>query len=100
MEKVAFLPIADLRLVNYFFRWFAKNEFRQKADKKVLMDWKGRFSKAYGFKKNSCNILVFAPDGKLVIQKHCQEEDPKVLNEILAAIRNLLGVHPQTLGAS
>lgn len=86
---VASFGLADLRGVPFFIKGLVKGKFPQEEEKWVVMDWKGRFSKAYGFEPGSSNILVFAPDGRLVHQAHGREVERQILEGIVGELLEL-----------
>ena len=92
--RIAFLALADLRGVPFFLKGLVKGKFPKDRDKWVLMDWKGRFARAYRFEPESTNILVFAPGGKLMHRVHGREVEVDVLRGIIATVRDVLDRHP------
>lgn len=90
LDRVVFLPHADLGSVPRLLRGFIKGKFPKERERWVMMDWKGSFDKAYGFAPKSSNILVFDAEGRLVHHAHGREVDPDVVDGILAALRPLL----------
>lgn len=82
--------VADLSGVPFFLKKLIKGKFPQDEDQWVLMDWQGRFDKAYGFEPDSANVLVFDAAGRLALQAHGREVDPELLERILAELRRLL----------
>jgi hypothetical protein len=86
-EIVTYLSVADLRGVPFFVKGSVKKKFSQNEDEWILLDWKGRFAKTYGFKKDATNIIVFASDGTLIGHSSGREVDPGTLSAVLATVR-------------
>ena len=89
-ERISQLPHADLRGVPFFAKGFVRGAFPEDPDQWVLMDWKGTLAEAYEFTPDSCNLLVFAPDGTLVHRVAGQEPDDEALRSLIAILRKLL----------
>ncbi len=89
-EALATFGVADLSGVPFFLKKLIKGKFPQDRDQWALMDWKGRFRKAYGFERGSSNILVFGADGRLAHRAHGREVEPRVLDGVVASLREQL----------
>lgn len=85
--QVKFLPVADVRGVPFFMKGFVKGKFPKEEERWVLLDWKGRFAKAYDMKEEMSNIILFNNDGMLIYKTYVQELDSQELNTILSKIR-------------
>jgi hypothetical protein len=98
LDEVQFMEVADLRGVPFFVKRTVKKKFPKDKEKWVLMDWKGRFAKAYEFEADQCSILLIGPDGKLVSRTSGSEVDEQVvlgLLERIKMIRSQNAPHPQ-----
>ena len=89
-ERIAFLPVANVRGVPFLLKGFVKSKFPKEEDKWVLMDWEGDFAESYNFEEKSTNILVFDPNGKLAHRAHGRELEDDILEGILTTIREIL----------
>lgn len=92
--RIAFLALADVRGVPFFIKGIVKGKFPKERDKWVLLDWKGRFTKAYRFDPGSTNILVFAPGGRLMHRVHGRGLEVDVLRGIVTTVRDVLDGQP------
>jgi len=97
-RKVVVIEIADLRGVPFFLRGFVKKKFPKEEENRVLLDWKGRFAKSYGFVADTCNILLFDQRGELVHQMSVTDEEPGKLAEMKEKLEELASLNrPLTL---
>ncbi len=87
--KILIVEIADLRGVPFFVRGGVKKKFPRGSENAVLMDWKGRFAKSYGFAAGVCNILVFDRRGNLVHRIAVEEQDPGTLAVLRRELESL-----------
>lgn len=92
IDSIAFVGVADLRGVPFFLKGMIKGKFPQKPEQGTLMDWKGLFAKTYRFEPKASNILVFSPDGDLLIRAHGREVDPEKVGKIGLRIRDALSL--------
>lgn len=81
--------LANLSSVPFFLKAMIRNKFPKDKKKWILMDWKGKFSKAYNFKSGMSNILIFDHEGQLVYQTAAKELDSKKLSIITKKIIEL-----------
>ncbi len=81
------IGLADLRGVPFFLKGFVRGKFPKEDVAPILMDWKGKFPKAYDFMPGDCNILVFDAQGQLILRHHGQEPDEAGLARVLDAIQ-------------
>jgi hypothetical protein len=89
-ERVAFLPVADLKGVPFFLKGFVRGQFPEETEKWALMDWDGLFGESYDFVPGWTNILLFGPEGRLAHRTWGQDIDDEVLEGILATARVLI----------
>jgi predicted transcriptional regulator len=89
-EGVAYLPVADLRGVPFFLKGMVRGKFPKAPERWVLMDWKGKFPKAYEFEEKASNILIFDREGKLVFKTHVYDLEKEKLSEILNTLQSLM----------
>ncbi|MFC1475449.1 hypothetical protein ACFLQW_00420 [Candidatus Zixiibacteriota bacterium] len=87
---ISFIRLANVRGVPFFLKGMLKGKFPQEPDQWVLLDWKGRFDKAYEFEDDACNILVFDRQGALVYRTPVTELNIGTLKQITTYIRSLL----------
>ncbi|NKB67676.1 MAG: hypothetical protein GKR89_11485 [Candidatus Latescibacteria bacterium] len=92
--KVHLVGLSDLRGVPFFLKGLIKSKFPQERDHWVLMDWGGLFPKTYRFVEKHCNILVFAPSGRLVWQTAVTQVQPTQMQSLLAALDKQLDQLP------
>lgn len=59
-----------MRGVPLFLKGYVRKKFPRDQEKWVLMDWKGRFAKAYAWTPQESNILIFDRGGALVHRTH------------------------------
>ena len=83
------LPVATLKGVPFFLKGFLRDKFPKEADRWMLLDWKGEFTKAYSFTPDSCSILVFDPEGILRCRESAAELDHAALGRLLECARGL-----------
>jgi hypothetical protein len=89
-DRLSDLPYANLKAVPFFLKGTVRGKFSEESNHWVLMDWKGKIAKTYGFDPASSNILVFAPDGSLALQHSGTDVDEASLDKIADRIRSLL----------
>ena len=49
----------------------------------LVLDWEGIFAKAYGFKANKTNLLIFSNSGALLFQEAVTKLDTKKADSII-----------------
>jgi hypothetical protein len=89
-DQINIVGISDLRGVPFFLKGFVKGKFPKEKERWVLMDWKGKFQKAYQFHSNNTNILIFDDQGNLVLKEFGRELERNKLNSIITQIINLI----------
>jgi len=89
-DQISLLAYANLRGVPFFLKKFIRGKFPQDPERWTLMDWKGVIASTYEFAPKSANLLVFAPDGSLVLHASGRELDEKTLDEVVTSLRSLL----------
>mgnify|MGYP006281184163 CR=1 FL=1 len=90
IDSVEFVALADLRAVPGLMRGIVKGYFPDAKDKWVLMDWRGVFPQAYDFVDDSCNLLIFDPQQRLMFQQAVTDYDPRVAKQVLRAVQRAL----------
>jgi len=85
--SVKFLRVADVLGVPFFVKGFVKGKFPKERESWVLLDWKGRFAKAYNFVSEACNIVIFDRKGVVVHKTHGRELDLEELAIICEKLR-------------
>lgn len=88
--RIDLVPLAHLRGVPFFLKGMIKGKLPREEDRWMLLDWKGRFDKAYAFDDDVCTVLIFSPQGKLVYRDSVTELSMDTLAELLAATRSQL----------
>ena len=89
-EAIQFLPVADVRGVPFFLKGHVRKKFPRDPAKWALVDWKGRFAKAYAWKPACSNIVVFDRTGGRVHQAHGTEVDASTLRQITDGLRPMI----------
>ena len=89
-DIIKFIPNADLRGVPFFLKGYVRGKFPKEKERWTLMDWKGVLPKAYHYKKDACNILIFDQQQKLVHQAAVTEFDQQKLDDITTKLKTLL----------
>ena len=82
--------MADTRGVPFFVKGFVRGKFPKERDRPVLLDWEGRFAKAYDWRPEETNVLVFDEHGTLVHQTHGTEVVAERVDEVCDKLRDLL----------
>ena len=76
--------------VPFFLKGMVRGKFPQEPGEWVLLDWKGRFAKAYEWVEGESNILVFDAGGALVHQTHGTEVVAAQVERVCSELRALL----------
>ena len=97
-DQISQLAYANLRGVPFFLKKLIRGKFPQEPERWTLMDWKGVVASTYEFAPKSTNLLLFAPDGSLVLHASGRELDEKTLDEVVTALRSLLDEIQQSPG--
>lgn len=86
-EQVGFIGLADLGSVPYLMRSFVRS--MMPADKNqhpILLDWQGKFSKAYNFRESHSNMIIFDQAFNKLTQKALKKVQQDTLLEIIRII--------------
>ncbi len=86
-RRATLIGLADLRGVPFFLKGLVRSKFPEDKKRWVLLDWKGRFPKAYNFVPGRCNILVFGERRTLTLHAAVDEVETQQMSRILATIR-------------
>jgi hypothetical protein len=89
-SAVGFVRLANVRGVPFFLKSMIKGKFPREPEQWTLLDWKGRFDKAYGFAADMCTILVFNQRRTLVHSTTVTGLAAETLTGLLADVRRLL----------
>ena len=89
-DRVRIVGFADLRGVPFFIKGTVRKKFPKDKKAWVLLDWKGLFSKTYGYEPDNSNISVFGLDRRLVFQTWGRELEEAKVDSIVKAIRKQL----------
>ena len=85
------LGVADMRGVPFFLKGLVRGKLPKEPDKWMLVDWKGKFAKAYHCVKDSCNILLFDDDASLAREFVVAELNEAAMSPVLAGLNELVG---------
>jgi len=85
-DNASILPVAHMKGVPFFLKGFIRGKFPKQPENWILMDWGGKFNKAYNFEPGLANILVFNGQGEQIFKASAGELD----KEIVSAIENLV----------
>ncbi|MDH3216986.1 MAG: hypothetical protein OEN01_11970 [Candidatus Krumholzibacteria bacterium] len=78
------------RGVPFFVKGSVKKKFPREADKWVLLDWKGKFAKAYATKKDVCTIMLLDQEGVVRYRRSVTELDSEIVHKFAAEVKKLL----------
>lgn len=68
-DALLIVGCANLEGVPFFLRWYVRARFRERAtDAPILLDWGGQLFHAYRCPPRVPTVLVFAPDGCLLMR--------------------------------
>jgi len=96
VDHVKIVYFANMKGVPSFLRNKIKKKFPQDRSAWMLLDWKGVFSKTYGFTKGALNVLIVDQKGVLVYRAAVRGVESAQLDEMVAAIRAALPEKPPT----
>ena len=77
-----------------FFRGFIKSKFPQDPANWTLLDWGGQLAKDYRLPGKRCNVLIFGPDGLLLLHTGGRELDPAAVVRAVVAIESTSPAKP------
>lgn len=89
--RLEVVGVAHLKGVPFFIKGLVKGKMPKEPENWLLLDWKGRFNKAYQFTEKAANILIFDRNGQKVYQTDAQEVEAEALSTILSRLRTQLG---------
>ena len=81
--------MANVKGVPFFVKGAVRKRYKEDNDI-VLMDWKGKFLKAYEMQEDVANILIFSSDGNLEFQIGVTEINNDDTGKICEIIRKLI----------
>jgi len=87
ITQAGVLPVGTLKGVPFFLKGFLKGKFPKEEERWMLLDWKGQFTKAYGFASDSCSFLVFDRERRLRCRSAGTEMDYEVMARLLRCVR-------------
>lgn len=85
--SVRWVSVASLPAAPGFMRGFVKGKFPQDRSQPTLLDWGGRLARKLSLPADRCNVLVLAPDGRLVHRAGGREVDAAAVPAVVRAIR-------------
>lgn len=88
-SQVHIVSAANLHGVPFFVRGLVKSKFPQDPQAWVLLDWHGQLAKTYALTPQCCNLLLFAPDGRLVQKIAGRDVRPAEASAVARAIESL-----------
>lgn len=90
-ERLEVIGVAHLKGVPFFIKGVVRGKMPKEPENWLLLDWKGRFDKAYGFTEKAANILIFDRNGQKIFQADAQEVEEAALSTILGKLKGVLG---------
>jgi len=90
-DGVTVMDVGDMRGIPFFVKGLIKRKLPRDQETRILLDWKGKMARAYGFMKKACNILIFDRCGKLVFRSFVRDLEPERMTGVLVNVRRLLG---------
>ncbi|MCP4800864.1 MAG: hypothetical protein GY893_13045 [bacterium] len=81
-HTASILPVAHMKGVPFFLKGFIRGKFPKQPENWILMDWGGKFNKAYSFEPGLANILVFDGQGEQIFRVSAGELDQEIVSEI------------------
>ena len=67
-DRVDLHGVAVLTSIPSLFHGYARRQFRKQVKYPVLLDFKGDVARGYGYEKDRANVIVIAPDGRVVLK--------------------------------
>jgi hypothetical protein len=89
-QQIKFLPVADLRVAPSLVRGIVKRFFPKEKERWVLLDWSGRFARAYDFAPEASNIVVINRLGSVVLKANGKELEQHKLTALCNVLRKLM----------
>ena len=83
---VQWVGVARLPWMPGFLRGFIKSKFPQDPANWTLLDWGGQLADTYRLPAKRCNVLIFGPDGLLLLHTGGREPDPAEVAKVVVAI--------------
>ena len=80
-QRIAVLPVADLRRVPRLLRRLVRGRFPKQEGEQVLLDWEGTLARGYGFTPDECTVLLVGPGGELVRRASVTVVDSALVRE-------------------
>jgi hypothetical protein len=80
-QRIAVLPVADLRRVPRLLRRLVRGRFPKQDGEQVLLDWEGTLARGYGFTPDECTVLLVGPAGELVRRTSATVVDSALVRE-------------------
>ncbi len=87
-HTASILPVAHMKGVPFFLKGFIRGKFPKQPENWILMDWGGKFNKAYNFEPGLANILVFNGQGEQIFKASAGELDHEIISELILIINN------------
>ena len=85
---VQWVGVATLPWMPGFLRGFIKSKFPQEPGNWTLLDWGGQLADTYRLPAKRCNVLIFGPDGLLLLHTGGREPDPAEVARVVVAIES------------
>lgn len=100
-DQVNVVGVAHMSGVPFFLKGMIKGKLPKEPNKWMLLDWKGKFYKAYECAEDTCNVLLFDARGELRHRLEVGPLEPASMDSIRGLIsRSLLEVPPASGAAT
>jgi len=88
-NKVIIQKMANVKGVPFFIKGIVRKKYKTNSEI-ILMDWKGKFLKAYDLESDVANILIFSKSGVLEFQKAVTKYDRVNFEAIINVVEKLI----------
>lgn len=68
-DKIYIFGIAELSAVPWAARPLVRGFIKSRSKNSIMLDWSGKISKSYGYRKNKANLFVVSKSGHIVAEK-------------------------------
>lgn len=86
---VKVLGVAHMAGVPFFLKGMVKGKLPKEPAKWMLLDWKGKFYKAYECTKDTCNVLLFDAESRLRFRLDVGPLAPAPLDSVRALVSRI-----------
>ena len=88
-EPVEVIPAPQLGSVPKLMRGTVKKFIAKDAERWLLLDWESKFTKAYGLKPGTANIVLFDAKGNVIHKIAKKKVEPKLVEKIIEEVAEL-----------